>query len=48
MNGNKSNTIENKTGIHKLNCNNCGKFYLGQSGRTFKKMIYRTLANFRD
>ena len=25
----------NKTGVYKLNCNNCNSFYIGQTGRSF-------------
>lgn len=28
--------IEEKTGIYKLTCNDCDKFYIGQTGRKFK------------
>ena len=30
---NKDIDIYNKTGVYKLNCNDCNKFYIGQTGR---------------
>jgi hypothetical protein len=29
--------INNDSGIYRLNCSNCPKFYIGQTGRSFKK-----------
>ena len=36
---NKDIDIYNKTGVYKLNCNDCNKFYIGQTGRSFSSIF---------
>ena len=41
LNGTNKNTdIYNKTGVYKLKCNDCDKFYIGQTGRPFSSRFY--------
>lgn len=38
LNKNKNNSdLGNKTGVYKIACNDCSKFYIGQTGRSFQK-----------
>ena len=38
----RTSSLEHKTGVYKLICDDCDAFYVGQTGRGFLKKIYRT------
>ena len=38
----------NKSGVYKLNCNDCDAIYIGQTGRSFKKRHIEHEASLRQ
>ena len=34
-----SKSVEDKTGVYKIMCNDCDSFYIGQTGRPFKNAL---------